>query len=341
LKPTEEYEESRLMTTPVVTVLTSCYNGTDFLSEAIDSILMQTFTDFEFILIDDGSTDDTLEIIRSYAAKDSRVVVIEKEHTGLTDSLNFGVNIARGKWVARLDADDMSTSDRLRKQVSYMKAHPNTVLVGCGCFEVDGAGHILKQHFYPRHHKQLCRRLERNQAFFPHSASMFDRQKAGSIGGYNRRLVRSQDWDLWLRLCEMGQIACLLQPLVKLRRHSKGISHDKHGTTQIAMGHAAIICHFCRRRNAPDPSQLEEGLWRRFIDWLSFRLDQEGVFQMQQEWAELRQAWFSVPGKSMLGRGLILGKGLVKSSHGLRIVWNKVFGSNIAAKLADEWMRKA
>jgi hypothetical protein len=325
------------MSTPTITVLMSCYNAAEFLSESIDSILKQTFTDFEFLIIDDGSTDDTLGILKHYAAKDNRVALVEKANTGLTDSLCLGVSLARGTWIARIDADDVSMPHRLEKQVSYLKHHPEAVLVGCGCIEIDAEGRALRQHSYPIYHEQLCRRLERNRAFFPHCSSMFHGQVAIKLGGYNRRFLRSQDWDLWLRLSETGLITCLREPLVKLRRHPKGISHYDDGRTQMTMGMAAIVCHFLRLKSAPDPSQGEEALWGRFIEWVGIRLQQEHVFEAQREWAELRQVWLAEEGGCKLGRALILGKILAGSSNGFKIVWTRIFGTKIGAKLADEW----
>ena len=107
---------------PAVSVVMSCYNASRFLAEAIESILRQTFTDFEFIIIDDGSTDDTLDIIRTYAQTDPRIVVIEKANTGLADSLNVGIGAARGEWIARQDADDVSFPDRLFHQIEFLRA---------------------------------------------------------------------------------------------------------------------------------------------------------------------------------------------------------------------------
>ena len=105
---------------PEVTVLMSCYNASCWLHEAIASVLKQTFENFEFILVDDGSTDDTWDIIQAYRDRDQRIVAIKKSNTGLTDSLNVGIAHARGAWIARLDADDRCEAGRLAEQVRFI-----------------------------------------------------------------------------------------------------------------------------------------------------------------------------------------------------------------------------
>src|SRR6056297_1507561 len=118
-----------------VTVLMSCYNGQKWIGNAIESVLNQTFKDFEFIIIDDGSTDSSVNIIKNYLDKDQRVRLIEKENTGLPDSLNVGVNNARGKWIARLDADDLCESQRLEKQLKVANSDDSLVLIGSAYFQ--------------------------------------------------------------------------------------------------------------------------------------------------------------------------------------------------------------
>ncbi|MHB8130909.1 MAG: glycosyltransferase family 2 protein, partial [Mobilitalea sp.] len=118
---------------PEVSVLMSCYNASRWLSEAVDSILRQTFENFEFILIDDGSTDNTWEIIQKYRAQDKRIIALLKKNTGLADSLNIGLNEAKGEWVARLDADDISLPERLFEQFKFVQKNNKVGLLGAGC----------------------------------------------------------------------------------------------------------------------------------------------------------------------------------------------------------------
>src|SRR5688500_1611394 len=122
--------------TPTVSVVMSIYNAERWLEEALDSVLAQSFSDFEFLLVDDGSTDGTARIIARYAARDDRCRVITKHNTGLSDSLNVGIERARGEWIARLDADDIAVPTRFEEQLTYLRKNPGVVLLGTGFDEI-------------------------------------------------------------------------------------------------------------------------------------------------------------------------------------------------------------
>jgi len=109
------------MRNPEITVLTCCHNASGFIMEAIESILQQSYQNFEYLIVDDGSTDDTSNILKKYSAKDNRIVIIEKKHSGLADSLNAGLRHAKGEWIARLDADDIAVPDRLLSQWNFVR----------------------------------------------------------------------------------------------------------------------------------------------------------------------------------------------------------------------------
>ncbi len=127
---------------PKVSVIMSVYNGDKYLREAIESILNQTFTDFEFIIVNDGSTDNSLEIIESY--DDERIKTINnKKNIGLTKSLNKALKFAKGKYIARQDADDVSLPNRFEKQVEYLDSHPEVALVGTSVYLIDENGKII------------------------------------------------------------------------------------------------------------------------------------------------------------------------------------------------------
>lgn len=278
---------------PAITVLMPCYNAQRWLREAIESVLSQTYENFEYILVDDGSTDETLEVINEYASKDRRLNVIAKRNTGLVDSLNVGIKQAKGEWIARLDADDISMPDRLAKQFDFTNRNPQVVLVGGGCIEIDEGGNFLKQHSYPVKHERLLNRLERLKAFFPHSSAFFKKDHVLKIGGYNTRFIRSQDWDLWLRIAETAPIGCLPDPVIKLRKHASMISNTNNGKLQQVNGLAVTICHFRRKFRMPDPSQMSEDIWQRFMSWLESHLEKEGYFLIVNRWLSVRKLWYS------------------------------------------------
>ncbi len=266
------------MRQPAISVLTSCYNAAPYLAESIESILGQYHRDFEYLLIDDGSTDGTLEILKRYAARDSRIVLIAKENTGLTDSLNVGLQRARGEWIARLDADDVAMPERLHAQLDFVNRHRDVVLVGSSSIEIDIDGRPLKVQRFPSRHSRLFRNLEHLHRFFAHSAAFYNTGRARNLGGYRPRMFLSEDWDLWLRLGASGRLGCLPEPLVKTRLHPTSICHQNR-RAQAVMGVAATICHLRRRAGLSDPSRnLSDEKWAEFLAWIEAREEEEGYF---------------------------------------------------------------
>lgn len=209
---------------PAITVLMSVYNGSRWLDEAISSVLNQTFIDFEFIIVNDGSTDQSLEIIKRFAKSDARIVVINKENTGLADSLNRGIQKARGTWIARLDADDLCEPRRLEKQYKLAMTIPNVVLIGSDLQEIDENGSSGKIRTYPIRHRELRRYLISGK-FFAHSSTFFKTEIVRNVGGYRAAFFRAQDYDLWLRMIDSGCFAAAGEPLIKYRIHSDMLSN--------------------------------------------------------------------------------------------------------------------
>src|ERR1700680_300023 len=131
------------MNSPKVSVVMSVFNGQTFLSEAIESILGQTFRDFEFLIIDDGSTDRTAEILSTIAQSDGRIQIVSRSNKGRAISLNVGINLAAGKYIGRMDADDVALPRRLEQQVTFMEQHPGVVLLGGAVELISAAGQRL------------------------------------------------------------------------------------------------------------------------------------------------------------------------------------------------------
>jgi glycosyltransferase involved in cell wall biosynthesis len=328
------------MLEPKITVLTSCYNAARFLPEAIESILAQTSANFEFILIDDGSTDETLGIIKCYAAKDNRIVVIGKDNTGLANSLNLGLALAKGDWIARLDADDVALPDRFEKQADHIRDHDEVVLLGTGCVEIDEAGREIKSHTYPMQHSTLVRHLEIGGSPFPHSSALFRRDVAQHLGGYRVRLKPSLDTDLWLRMGSIGRIGCLHQPLIRLRKH--GLSMTGMNQRQdLAFSYTARVSHLLRKQGYADPVEQEEQVYQGFVQWVEDRLEQEKVFETARIWAEIRQRWYSSSDTNTLSRYSSLAQSLIRSGHGLELLRHRLLSSDLVARLVQEWIHAA
>lgn len=325
---------------PAVSVLMSCCNASRWLHEAIDSVLAQTFEDFEFILVNDGSTDETWNIIQSYRDRDQRIVAISKKNSGLVDSLNRGIAQARGAWIARLDADDLCEPTRLERQVSFVCNHPEVVLLGTGFVEIDEWGRALKKNWYPSSHRKLVWHLERLRQFFPHSSAIFRRETAQHSGCYNPLFRKSQDWDLWLRLAERGRIACLANCLVRVRKHPEQISNSAAGTSQLVYGAAASTCHFLRMHGYLDPSTgNDKKIWQELITWVERRVMEEGVLERHQAWAEARTEYFAM--ENRLAGAFRFGIRLLQSGHACALAWEKHYGYSLPRRLAREWMAAA
>lgn len=200
---------------PALSVIMAVYNGEPHLAEAIQSILNQTCKDFEFIVINDGSTDGSGAIINLFGEKDNRIVVVHQENMGLARSLNTGIRLAKGDYIARQDADDVSFPGRLEKQMTFLKHHRDVVLCGAWFEEVnEGGGRKIRR--YPLEDRVLRRNLKYiNQ--FCHPSVVFEKQAFLRAGAYDERFCTGQDFELWIRMAEQGAIANIPEICVKKR----------------------------------------------------------------------------------------------------------------------------
>lgn len=218
---------------PKVSILMSVYNGANYISIALDSILHQTLQQFEFIIIDDGSNDRTGEIVSDYAKNDVRIKLIRNDQNiGLTRSLNKGLAIACAKYIARQDADDISLPERLEKQSRYLDEHDDIVLIAANFNRIDSKDRLI------RRIRQNCESkvIEWFLLFYNylegHSQVMFRREAALSVGGYSETYDYAQDYELWTRLLAFGQIKILKDVLIKYRIHANALS-KRHTNDQL------------------------------------------------------------------------------------------------------------
>ncbi len=176
--------------------------------------------DFEFVIIDDGSTDASLRVLQQYAARDPRVRLISRPNTGIVGALNEGLVAARGEFVARMDADDISLPGRLEAQVAYLRRHPDCVAVGCGVRLVDPDGAPLCAWPQPVTHEDIDRANLRGQSgAILHPATLFRLRAVRAVGGYRAEAQDAEDLDLYLRLAEIGRLANCPGVLFHWRRH--------------------------------------------------------------------------------------------------------------------------
>lgn len=206
-------------TTPLVSVVMPVYNASSFIEESISSILQQTFSDFEFIIINDGSTDNSRNIISSYT--DSRIRIIDNEQNlGVIRSLNKGIELARGKYIARMDADDIALSNRFEKQVAFLESNPDYGLVG-GYMQLHPSGTVVR---VPTSDEELKATMLFHNPFV-HPAVMI--RKSILIRHqltYDESLFAAEDEGLWFRIAQYCKIANLPEVLVKYRVHDQQVS---------------------------------------------------------------------------------------------------------------------
>ena len=228
--------------TPRVSVLCSVRDGARFLPAALESVRAQTFGDFELILIDDGSTDETPELVDRAARDDPRVVAIHQANLGLTRALNVGLGRARGEIVARQDADDVSLPHRLADQVAFLDRHPGHLVVGCRYLRVDERGAVLGRSRVPCTDLGIKIRLLRANAI-AHSTATFRRREVLEAGGYDEGLTVAQDYDLWCRLALRGRLANLPEVGLRRREHAAAIG-STHAEAQVE-ARDAIRVRYC------------------------------------------------------------------------------------------------
>jgi glycosyltransferase involved in cell wall biosynthesis len=204
--------------TPIVSVVLPVFNCEKYIFESVTSVLNQTFTDFELLIIDDCSTDATLSIIKSIS--DARIILLEKpKNTGYTDSLNYGISIAKGKFIARMDADDVCLPNRFAKQVAFLNENPEVILCGTA---IQMIGSDKKLH-HPVTHEEILVKLCFGTSFC--HPSIMARKEVLWENNYDKSFEPAEDYELWTRLAFLGKLANLDAVLLQYREHPQQISN--------------------------------------------------------------------------------------------------------------------
>jgi glycosyltransferase involved in cell wall biosynthesis len=242
---------------PQVSIVMPVYNEERYVAEAIESILSQTFSNFEFLIFDDGSKDGSREIIRWYARRDGRIALFEKPHKGYVPWLNEGVSLARGEFVARMDADDVSLANRLAEQVDFLRCNARSVAVGCDLLVIDDNGDILGVDLHERQPAKIEELLLNGTlGVITHPAALIRRQALLEIGSYRAEFEGLEDLDLWLRLTAVGQLNNLPNVLFKYRMHPSSVCSTRF---RIQERHAGLIIAEARTRRGLEP--LKRRIW--------------------------------------------------------------------------------
>lgn len=238
---------------PQISVLMPVRDGARWIGLSIASVLSQSFADFELIIVDDGSTDATPAIVADHASRDPRIVVMTQPPTGLVTALNNGLAAASAPLLARLDADDIAEPTRLAEQFEAMMRNPKLAVLGSWAIEID-ENNCARGARRPRTDaEQLMRQLNRTNPMI-HSAVMFRTALAREAGGYRPAFIAAEDFDLWLRLSERGEVSNLQRELVRYRVHSDSIS-ARSALVQMLSTRLAQRSAELRRAGQPDPAE--------------------------------------------------------------------------------------
>ena len=252
------------------------YNGGAFLEAALRSILAQTFRDFECLVIDDGSTDGSGEVAERIAHTDARVRVIRRENRGLVATLNEMLAMARGRLVARMDADDVALPDRFERQVEFMAANPAVVCLGGGQVLMDEVGRRIALVAPPVDDKDVQESALRGHGSICHPTAMIRTSVLQALEGYRTTYYPAEDLDLWLRLGEVGQLANLAEPVLYYRIHAGSISGEAANGRQRDAARRACAEAWMRRNrsdivfeagDAWRPSDKAESQYRFALDY--------------------------------------------------------------------------
>jgi len=223
----------------LISVVMSVFNAEKYLNEAIDSVLTQTFKDFEFVIVNDGSTDSSMDIIDGYS--DKRIIKIIQENRGLSSALNAGIELASGKYIARMDADDISLPNRLEDQLKFMEQNPEFVLAGSNAYVIDSGGEYLYTSNMPLNEEQILKSLLHTSPFY-HSSVIYNKEVFKKCGGYNEKIRHHvEDLILWNQMARFGRMGNLSTPLIKYRLVPGALSNRNKRTADSMINMAVRI----------------------------------------------------------------------------------------------------
>lgn len=233
-----------------IDVLVTVYNGERFLTQTLDSVLAQTFIDWRLIVVDDQSTDGTAAILADYAARDQRITVVPGPHLGIAAAANAGLAYVTAPLVARLDGDDIALPERLQVQHDFLQRHPDVLAVGSDVMLIDEDNKRLRRRHAPVGWEKI-RTILQTRNCMCHPSSMIRSEALHRIGGYRAKFRNSLDYDLWLRIAEIGKIENIAQDLLLYRRHAAQVSAsgNTHRQTIYSVGAAT---DFFLRKYRPD-----------------------------------------------------------------------------------------
>lgn len=272
---------------PRVTVLLPVYDAERFLAEAVESILAQSFADFELLAIDDGSRDGSTAMLDAFARRDPRVRVVRRPHAGLIATLNAGLALARGEWIARMDADDVALPRRLELQVARLDRDPDLVCLGGGFEVIDVYGRRIDAVQPPCDPKTIESALLTGVTAVCHATAIYRRSQVLEAGAYDPAAELAEDYDLWLRLAEKGRLANVGEPVLRVRHH-EGSASERQQALQLAQ--TFRIRAQARERRGLEPLDTPIHPWRPLADASSRQQYLVGVSRSAWRLGEKRTA---------------------------------------------------
>lgn len=242
---------------PLVSVMMPTYNGAAYLHEAIDSILNQTYTHWELIIVDDGSTDETPAILQAYCRQHARIKAYRIAHGGRGKARNKCLKEASGKYIAVCDSDDISLPNRFKAQVDFLETHPDIGVVSAQILHFDDQHVPTLLYSYPETPEQIQARFDKGKMGVAHSASMFRRELIDKVGGYSEECLRAQDLEFFLRVNEVSHFVTLRDDLLRYRNNPSTTTY-RFWVGLCKYGRYAVYCRGrFRKQLAPE----------RFADW--------------------------------------------------------------------------
>lgn len=257
---------------PQVSIVMPVYNGQRYLVDAVASLVEQSFTDWELICVDDGSTDRSAEIMDWLASQEDRIRVLHQDNTGIVGALNRGCAAAQAPLICRMDCDDIALPNRLAIQHEYLQQHADVVVVGGAILEMDSEGDPLANSRLPLTHEAIESNLLSRRTGHFHPTTMFRTEAFLAVGGYRRQYQWVEDHDLWLRFARVGKLANLSQCLLCYRQHAGSVCWQRSDQQRLLMNDLLTSAYHERGMKAPpgvlvdatcQRSQAGSGKWAR------------------------------------------------------------------------------
>jgi glycosyltransferase involved in cell wall biosynthesis len=316
---------------PTISVLMPVYNQEKYVAETIESVLSQTFMDYEFLIVDDGSKDGSADIIKAYAAKDSRIKAFYEKNSGKCNATNFLLSEAKGEWSALIDADDLMLPERLEKQLNYHKAHPTVEATSCHCFTIDEKGKPMGVQVFPglTNEEEVEKvRKENGLVMCAFTGMMISTALFKKIGGLRSQFWPSEDFEVSNRIVESGAKLVILQEfLMKYRLHTSSITQT-NPFNMFLMDAYVRRCISDRRQGRAELTLQEfKKIREKDSAWIKFK----------RRWLEYskiyhRRATFAFHSKRFVNFSwLILISSILSPSYVYKTLFNRVKNRSLAS----------